>query len=198
MAQPIEGQIKCTKCHTSKDKRYFSFRSDRGYYHSICRVCLGDCAFSLFDKQNKIEELFKQGLKECNKCKEVLSIESFSMDNVNKHNLKSICKSCAAKKNNPVAKWAALKTKYNITKEEYDSLFLSQNKKCSICTTDLSVLDLRHIHLDHCHKTGNIRNILCRYCNLGLGKFKDNQELIFNSMLYLQKHQQHLEPEYHI
>jgi hypothetical protein len=28
------------------------------------------------------------------------------------------------------------------------------------------------VHVDHCHKTGKIRGVLCKYCNLGLGWFK--------------------------
>jgi len=44
-------------------------------------------------------------------------------------------------------------------------------------------------HLDHCHKTGRIRGVLCNNCNTGLGKFYDDIELLKTAINYLQKFQ---------
>lgn len=40
-------------------------------------------------------------------------------------------------------------------------------------------------HVDHCHKTGKVRGILCAECNSGLGKFKDRPEFLIKAVEYL-------------
>ena len=44
--------------------------------------------------------------------------------------------------------------------------------------------------LDHCHETGEFRGFLCNNCNVGLGKFKDDPEILLNAIAYLQGHKQ--------
>ena len=44
--------------------------------------------------------------------------------------------------------------------------------------------------LDHCHATGEFRGFLCNSCNLGLGKFKDDPEILMNAISYLEAHKQ--------
>ena len=44
--------------------------------------------------------------------------------------------------------------------------------------------------LDHCHETGEFRGFLCNSCNTGLGKFKDDPEILLNAIAYLQGHKQ--------
>lgn len=80
-----------------------------------------------------------------------------------------------------------LKIQYNMTLKEYEQLFESQAGKCAICK--LHQDELNHtLHVDHCHKNGKIRGLLCRNCNQGLGKFFDNKEIVENLLHYLQYH----------
>ena len=51
---------------------------------------------------------------------------------------------------------------------------------CDICRDPIDV-----IHLDHCHATGKVRGLLCRYCNHGLGQFKDSISRLLNAAEYL-------------
>ena len=81
----------------------------------------------------------------------------------------------------------------NWTVDDYYKMHAEQNGRCAICKevetrksrTDGKICALA---IDHCHKSGKIRNLLCHDCNTGLGKFKDNTELMKKAILYLEKH----------
>ena len=67
-----------------------------------------------------------------------------------------------------------LKTIYKGTPEQYDNILKAQNNKCAICGKKFSKNNPPFI--DHDHKTGKIRGLLCNICNLHLGiheKYKD-------------------------
>ena len=59
-----------------------------------------------------------------------------------------------------------------LTPEEIQNIRSNQGNKCAICG------DENPTDLDHCHKTGQVRWLLCKHCNRGLGAFKDNPELL--------------------
>lgn len=75
-----------------------------------------------------------------------------------------------------------LRTKYKITTEDYDKLLLLQNNSCAICLRENKE---KYLSIDHCHKTGVIRGLLCRNCNLALGYLNDDIELFNNAINYL-------------
>ena len=62
-----------------------------------------------------------------------------------------------------------------------------QNGRCAICGKHQNKFK-KALSVDHCHKKGIIRGLLCNSCNLGLGKFYDNCELLNNAIYYLKKH----------
>lgn len=66
----------------------------------------------------------------------------------------------------------------------FDRLLVEQQGQCGICRSEL----LKPC-LDHDHKTGRIRGLLCDSCNLGLGKFLDNAELLERAAQYLKENQ---------
>lgn len=72
--------------------------------------------------------------------------------------------------------------KYNLEPEQYDLMLSNQNGVCAICKKPPIKTRLC---VDHCHKTGKVRKLLCHTCNLGLGNFKDNQDLLKNAFDYL-------------
>lgn len=59
-----------------------------------------------------------------------------------------------------------------LTPEEIEAIRVSQGNLCAICS------EPDPTDLDHCHKSGEIRWLLCRHCNRGLGAFKDSPELL--------------------
>lgn len=72
------------------------------------------------------------------------------------------------------------------TLEEKRKMWKSQGKKCGSCQKPISFFSS---HLDHDHKTGKVRGILCRGCNNGLGHFDDSLEKLLNAIVYLKKTQ---------
>ena len=55
---------------------------------------------------------------------------------------------------------------------------------CFICGVELQLS--KDVHLDHDHATDQVRGLLCRNCNLGLGSFKDSPELLRRAAFYLE------------
>jgi Recombination endonuclease VII len=79
-----------------------------------------------------------------------------------------------------LARRGVLRRKYGLDVEGYEALLAWSNGGCAICgvTNNLAV--------DHDHYTGNLRGLLCRNCNTGLGQFKDRIDLLKIAMAYLE------------
>lgn len=71
---------------------------------------------------------------------------------------------------------SALKTRYGLTPAEYEQMFAAQGGACAICGTHPAAK--RRLCVDHSHKTGKPRALLCDPCNAGLGAFRDSPELL--------------------
>lgn len=82
-----------------------------------------------------------------------------------------------------------LKEKYRITPEIYSEMFLSQKGRCLVCKKHRNDLPKTYgpLAVDHCHKTGKIRGLLCRSCNSGIGHLKDDVSLVYSALLYLSR-----------
>lgn len=83
--------------------------------------------------------------------------------------------------------------KYGISVEEYFSMYDAQNGKCEICGEEEKSIEpksgnIRKMSVDHCHETGKVRALLCSHCNSGLGRFKDNIEVMQKAIEYIKKH----------
>lgn len=81
-----------------------------------------------------------------------------------------------------------LRDKYGITEEDYDKMFLEQQGKCAICESTEQTGKWQRFGVDHCHKTGKVRALLCNECNRGIGLLKDNADLLRKAANYLEKY----------
>lgn len=79
----------------------------------------------------------------------------------------------------------ALKSKYGITYEEYLDLLDSQGCLCDICGIILTQDIVKNVCIDHCHKTGKIRGVLCGRCNKALGLVDDSIYTLKEMITYL-------------
>lgn len=80
-----------------------------------------------------------------------------------------------------------LRRMYGITSEDYNNLLKSQDNSCKICLIPTEDLN-RKLVVDHCHKTGKIRGLLCMNCNKSLGLLKDSTNTVENMLNYLKIH----------
>lgn len=89
------------------------------------------------------------------------------------------------RKQNPDAvKSADLKKLHGITLENYNKMFSEQEGYCAICGRH-QVEFKKKLAVDHSHKTGDIRGLLCQNCNTSLGGFQDDIEILKRAIKYL-------------
>lgn len=86
-----------------------------------------------------------------------------------------------------------LSKRYGITFAQYGAMFDSQDGKCGLCGNSETRIDHRtkrvsRLAVDHCHKTGKVRQLLCHTCNSGLGAFKDDPDRLRAAIAYLERH----------
>lgn len=80
-----------------------------------------------------------------------------------------------------------LRTRYGMTERQFEELLSEQSGMCAICGAVSACANApgKVLYVDHDHETGEIRGLLCRNCNSGLGMFQDKPELIAKAFLYL-------------
>lgn len=138
----------------------------------------------------KIKSIGKRGKRTILKC--INCGEDFSELNTKIKNGKGkfCCNECYKqyrKKNKKdekkLNKLYQIKTKYNLSSDDYFNLFERQNNKCAICGIEFKTINEGCV--DHCHNTNIIRGILCNKCNLLLGMANDNIKILENAIFYL-------------
>jgi hypothetical protein len=82
--------------------------------------------------------------------------------------------------------------RYKITLDEYNQLFKDQFGVCKICgDKETSTLNgkVRKLTVDHDHKTGKVRGLLCNACNRGIGYMRDNSNILEKAVIYLKEYE---------
>lgn len=136
----------------------------------------------------------------CTKCKRELPEEKFRKENRKKNGLRSNCKNCdyqqkrkwieEHQEQEKISRRKRTLRQYDITFEEYKEMFSKQEGKCAIC----GVLMVEGVEgnplvacVDHNHKTGQVRGLLCSLHNRALGLFDDNIEIMKSAINYLER-----------
>lgn len=81
---------------------------------------------------------------------------------------------------------ASYLSKYGLTVGVYEAMLKNQNGVCAICGRPQS--SGKRLSVDHDHKTGVVRDLLCDRCNRGIGFFEDNPDLMLKAIEYIRKH----------
>ena len=88
-------------------------------------------------------------------------------------------------------RWEAIWKRYKLRQKDWESLYKKQGGVCAICGR-ISVNtgnknNLEGLVVDHNHKTGRVRGLLCHNCNLTLGKFDDEAEWFLKAAKYVKE-----------
>ena len=132
-------------------------------------------------------------MKVCSKCKLNKEKSDFKIDKRVKSGLSAACKKCLySYRADNYDKWRKTEKnremkKYGITLEIFNKMLKEQDGKCAICLEDNSKQN-RSLHVDHNHKTGEVRQLLCSNCNTALGKIEPRPELLDAFKEYLIRH----------
>lgn len=159
------------------------------------------------------------GDKLCRGCNRTLPVLQFNVGRTNKDGLQNRCRECMAAHlrakyaEDPEAKLAQNRQRvlddpeqerimrrrnrirriYRVSGDWYDETLAAQGGRCAICgTTDPGVVRGGHLSIfrvDHCHKTGAVRGLLCHPCNAGIGLLGDDPQRIDQAAAYLRRHQ---------
>jgi hypothetical protein len=76
-----------------------------------------------------------------------------------------------------------LKTHYGITPEDVAKMKERQGNRCAICKKE------KKLCVDHCHKTGKVRALLCHNCNTAIGMLKESPKLFMMADAYVRWHE---------
>lgn len=94
-----------------------------------------------------------------------------------------VCTTCQRARSRTNAHAARIGRTYGITAEEYAALFAAQDGRCAICRQQRSY----RLNVDHNHKSGAVRGLLCRLCNGRLlTAARDNPETLRRGAEYLE------------
>lgn len=132
--------------------------------------------------------------KDCRHCHKYKLYEDFHNNGEMRDGKSSYCKSCATlrskewrEENREKHKDTELRSKYGISLLDHVTMFTKQGGKCAICGVCEQDAPRNTLFVDHCHKTGSVRGLLCHHCNSGLGHFKDDPDLLLTAENYLKE-----------
>jgi hypothetical protein len=95
----------------------------------------------------------------------------------------------------PLKRTSMLRLRYGITQGDYQQMLDRQHGGCAVCHTTVTGNRNQYFDVDHDHKTGAVRGLLCRRCNITLGYYETAQELFTQLEAYLGAHHLEYDPK---
>ena len=143
---------------------------------------------------------FDPNKKACTKCKKIKPLCDYYKNKQSKDGLQFSCKLCSDlwrkqdRKDNPKKYQKAylkanLRNGYGLTINDLQKMIDSQNGLCLGCgkPAENTNRNNKRLHIDHDHKTGKIRGLLCIKCNRALGLVNENVDILLNLIKYLRR-----------
>jgi len=93
--------------------------------------------------------------------------------------------------NREVLKDKERERRFGINRQEYAEMFHAHNGACAICSQPETATRngrIKALAVDHDHESGEIRGLLCSDCNTGIGKLKEDRDIMVSAIRYLDKH----------
>lgn len=144
--------------------------------------------------------------KWCPKCESFKSLDDFHKNARKKDGLEYMCKACNSKRVSlqqkktytaEIGRNLNLKRMYGISHKDYLELFERQGGVCAACGQAETAINYRtkqvqNLHVDHCHKTGRVRALLCQDCNIAYGQLREDPERIRKLLRYAESQGENL------
>ena len=131
-------------------------------------------------KQVRDHSWVPDGFRWCPGCEQAVAHEDFSRNARQASGFGSLCRACNRRSSGD-AYW---KRQYGLSRTDVATMRTEQGDACAICG------DVGPGHLDHDHDTGAVRALLCHRCNLGLGHFRDDPDVLRAAAEYVERHRQ--------
>jgi hypothetical protein len=144
----------------------------------------------------------------CKRCDTTKPLDDFHIDRTRPNGHVFYCKPCLlerhyAYRDSKVDEYRAqrrrasykhlLRTKFGLTIEQYEEMLAAQGGVCAICKRPERSISkhgsVKVLAVDHDHKTGAVRKLLCNECNKGLGSFQDDLPRMLAAVEYLRQFQ---------
>lgn len=200
------GSTRCESCGSYKTRVYSSHARRDGTTRRVhkCQPCGGTfetvrpSGERVLPKSASRAEAFEATERRCTCCKLTLPVSRFGLKPstldedpaCQKSLYRSHCKECSNQKRSDLQLRATL-AQFGLSLADYQAVLATQGGRCAICRTDSPGVNnkggkaRRLFCVDHCHKTGRFRGLLCSRCNLGIGNFKDDAGLLSAAINYL-------------
>lgn len=179
----------CTTCKEIKPSTdFFARPTSKDGLHRQCKHCL---KLKRRNKPRPVHHILTE--KVCPRCGILKSENEFYHNVLRRDNRSLYCKKCDKEIHGPVSPEQDRKRRYfkefGLTIEDYDRMLNDQGGRCAICKTDIPGKKyFKYFAIDHDHKTGKVRALLCQLCNQGLGHFHDSPEQLEAAANYIRRY----------
>lgn len=90
------------------------------------------------------------------------------------------------------AKATHLAARYGVTLEWFEARITEQDNHCPTCGVEYVLAPGKRHHpaepvVDHCHRTGDRRDVICRLCNMTLGSARDSEATLLALAAYVRQ-----------
>ena len=158
----------CSKC--GEEKPFSEYHSKRGKSQPECKPCRSKYMAKLYQDNRERERAVRKAWYEKNKILVCEKLRKNRQDNLQEHRLR-----------------ARLRRK-GMSLEQYQSKIIAQRNSCEICLGSFGTDAYKCSYIDHDHKTGKIRGLLCSQCNTALGLLREDIKLFQKCVAYLKKY----------
>lgn len=191
---PGDGVRMCRDCGEIRPLTDFHVSPERtGGRGSYCKSCFNERSKQSYAK--RVREKYGRDVREaldvpdghrrCPDCQTVKPLPEFPRNQSGRKGYGRYCKPChnargkASLDKRGGSREYHLRRRYGIGQTDFDEMLAAQQGRCAICGAP----DPQHV--DHDHRNGWVRGILCFNCNGGLGQFQDDPKLLAGAYTYL-------------
>jgi hypothetical protein len=170
-------QLRCSQCRRDKDRKYKLNNPDKH-------------AKTANQARNEARKLYREGLSDVEPNANILA-RGYRKNNPEKFKEQEKLR---RKKEGQLRNTKEVCRRLDMEVSDYYIMLESQNGLCKICNKEETRKSrtegkICQLAIDHCHTTGKIRGLLCHACNIAIGKFKDDINLLEKAIQYLKAHE---------